>query len=115
MPFDAALFKIIAPEFTSTSQADKDRLYIEATLRVPEDIWTGRTEHARALLVAHMLKVAQPVSTGSSGTLKRTKVGRLEREFEVGGMAPSELGRTGYGAEFLRLQKSLVKAPFIVC
>ena len=116
MPLDSKIFRIVTGgEFSATPIPDLDCLYDLAIPATPENLWGDRTEHARALLVAHMLTVSE--SGGSAaGPVEREKVAQLEREYAVNADSDSTYMMTSYGREFLRLRSALVKTPlFTVC
>lgn len=115
MPLDNGLFRILTKgRFASTPAGDLTTLYDQAILATPETIWMDRTEHARVLLVAHMLQLACGKGD-AAGPVKRQKVGKQEREFAVSDNSTDALEMTSYGKEFLRLRRALTTTPFFTC
>ena len=114
MPLNLTLFKAVAPEFSSEDSATLDELFKLADPDVNDTVWGVKADHAKALLVAHMLKIGK-VRQGEGGPLKRQKVGQLEREFAVSNDNISSLKSTGYGLDYLRIRKQITAATFVEC
>lgn len=112
MPLDKDLFDDIDPDNTK-SNPSLNRIYDAIKSDVNEDIWMEQTEYARALLVAH--SCAMFARGGASGSIRKEKVGMLEREFSENSKDDSALGSTSYGKEFKRIRKKLTKSPFFTC
>jgi hypothetical protein len=63
-----------------------------------------------------MLKITDPSITGSGGPITQEKVGDLSRSYGTYDLSGSEeLGQTSYGREFLRVRKTLIISPWVVC
>lgn len=110
MPLDKTILFAIAPELKAVDANVLDTLYKLTTFKVPELIWGEMTEHARALLVAHMQTIAG--RSGRGGPIKSEKVGDLARTFGVQDTGKGDsLQGTSHGLEYLRLRKCVVKSP----
>lgn len=103
----------------------KIQLYINyAKLSVPAKKWGEKFDFGLLNLTCHLLtmsKIAMKADEkGSLGPVTIEKTGDLSTSYSEGGQGggaiPSNasLEETHYGREFLRLQRSLVKTPFVV-
>lgn len=122
MALNYELFKkVVAPEYANKSNAELDMFAVEAEIEVTEKVWLTRYPRAVALLTAHLIAMSERNKTmggnAATGSLKKTKVGDLEREF-----ASKDSGNDGsysltiYGVEFLRLRKQVLMGPkFVGC
>lgn len=100
----------IAPEFITTDPTASeriDRFIGYATDEVSRCRWGAKADIATALLAAHKLTLA--ARRGSNqGALTGEKVGDLQRTYAAPAAAIGEtLEATSYGAEFVRLRKTL--------
>lgn len=103
---------------------NKIQLYINyAKLSVPQKKWAEKYDFGLLLLTCHLLTLAlideASSKKGTLGAVTSEKVGELARTYGDGGGQQSStngdsLNQTSYGKEFLRLQRSLVKTPFVV-
>lgn len=115
------------PEFSSVSNTLLDLILAEASAQVGET-WLERDRKPATLyLAAHMLaqegepgRSAGGTGGGTSGPVKRRKVGDVETEFAgfsassgAGGRA-SEYGSTAYGLRFLDLLRKNFPAVAVV-
>ena len=119
--FNLDLFKeVVAPEFASKSDTVINTFADEAYLELSESVWGKRHPRAWALITAHLMAMADKSSKGSdksTGQLRKTKVGQLEREYDVTADSNSKDGSynlTTYGKEFIRLRKQVLIGPIIV-
>lgn len=113
MALNKPLFDKVAPEYSTMTVSELSILTTEAEKEVSEKCFGDKTEHAVALLVAHMLKIAE--RNGTSGQITMEKVGRLERQYSDLEEVIDSLQSTTYGLEFIRLRKQNVVTPFFVC
>lgn len=91
-----------------------------AETQVNRDVWGDLADQAVILLTLHGLYTTGPSSGASSGQgpVTSEKVGDLQRSYASpasGAYSDSTLARTGYGQEYLRLRKTLVFTPMVVC
>ncbi len=103
---------------------EKIQLYIGyAKLSVPEKKWGVKYDFGLLLLTCHLLTLAilqeMAMEKGALGPVTSETLGDSSRSFGGGGGESSgvngdSLNQTSYGREFLRLQRSLVKTPFVV-
>lgn len=103
---------------------NKIQLYINyAKLSVPQKKWGVKYDFALLLLTCHLLTLAlidqSSSKKGTLGAVTSETVGELSRTYGDGGgqqasINGDSLNQTTYGKEFLRLQRSLVKTPFVV-
>ena len=103
-----ALFRtVVAPEYAAKDDATLDIFADEAALELSKKKWGKRYPRGLAYITAHLIKFAE-ISTaknsGNSGQLKRTRVGKLEREYAVssGSGANDSYNMTTYGKEYIR-------------
>ena len=109
-----ATFDILVPEYKDLPDPDLEKFY-ELTLPfVPEDKWGDVTAQAQSYLMGHMIAMSNKGGSGGS-SVKREKVGQLEREYGTVDVSDTILMETSYGREFLRIRKRCVVSPFIVC
>jgi hypothetical protein len=113
----ATSFKARYPEFTPVSD-DLITLVLDEAIAQVGDTWLERDRaRAQMLLTAHMLTMeGEPARTntgngvGSSGAVKRRKVGDVETEFAgfgtgADGSAATGYASTVYGQEFAALMR----------
>lgn len=104
MTVDSTLL-VIAPEFASLAEADRQAVIDLAALSVGS-IFGDKQDLATAYLAAHMLTMSQRTG-GAAGPLKSEKEGDLSRSY--GGRESNDpYDATGYGQEFKRIQKQVV-------
>lgn len=107
------IVEIIAPELASIPENVFDELIPVACVSVDEDLWGIKAKYATGLMVAHMLAMLR--RKGTSGNVRRKKIGQAEIEFDTtlgsgsGGKDPHELSQTSYGSLFLQCRRGLVK------
>lgn len=117
---DLELFKkVVAKEFAAKEDSEIELFAAEAELEVSESYFGKFYPRVVCLITAHLMKVSEisQSSNGSTGELKKIKVGDLEREYAVNSgmeMSKDTLGLTLYGKEYLRLRKKLVKTPLFI-
>lgn len=113
MTIDAAYVKMIGPEFENVSDTRIDFFITIAALSVDADVFGDFTDPAHGYLTAHLLTISS--RNGASGQVKREKVGDLEVEYADEGksIGLAELNATGYGREYLRIRKSVVRTPVL--
>lgn len=113
MALDTAIFAAVAPQYASTPVATLNTLYGLAEHTVNDDVWTDWAEHGKALLVAHMLAMAERGS--ASGPVESERVGDLSRTYAIATTTSTDddsLNETAYGREFLRVRRGLTVSPF---
>ena len=113
----AATFKARFSEFAPVSD-DLIALVLDDAIGQVGDTWLERDRaKAQMLLAAHTLtlegepaRTTTGVSSASTGTVKRRKVGDVEVEFatpgaSTGGSGGNGFASTSYGAEYMRLMR----------
>jgi len=104
-----------APEYVGFSDTDRfNALKTLAECQISEDYFGCQYDDAVILLIAHMLAVGD--RGGVSGSVKKDKVGDVEREWSSAStyLYDSVYSTTSYGLEFLRLRNSLLKTPLMM-
>ena len=118
--FNEILFKtVVAPEFKTKTLAQLTPFIDEAELEVSEKKWGKFHPRAWGLMTAHLQKMfdisKNGQSSGGNAQIKKTKVGKLEREFAVSDSKSNDtLQLTIYGKEYKRLRKKIIKGPLFV-
>lgn len=111
MTVKAQDLKNIAPEFCDKTPQDLERFLSYAALSVDAVKWGSLTDLATLYLAAHLLSISK---NGDHGPVTSETVGDLSQSY-ASGDATDNLMMTGYGREFLRLRRSLVITPLVVC
>lgn len=119
MALNYELFRtVVAPEFAAKADADLDVFAEEAELEISEKAFKKLYPRAVALITAHLIKMSELSNSpnGSTGELKKVKVGDISREYAVGeSQADGDTyALTVYGKEYLRLRSKLLKTPMFV-
>ena len=99
----------VAPEFAAIP--DDLNLTILTDLAsqfVKDSVWGERSTYAKALLVAHFLKVGLLHGTGA---ITSEKVGDLARSYAT--MGDHQFNQTGHGTLYLSLRRTLVIGPIV--
>lgn len=115
-PPDATELKARFPEFTAVSDTLVDLILAEAQAQVGETWYERDRKPATLYLAAHMLAMegepsrsAGGTGGGTSGPVRRRKVGDVETEFagfgssSGGGSSASDYGLTAYGRLYFDL------------
>lgn len=101
------------PEFSSIEAGTYfDAVIASACRQVSKKIWGALYNDGILSLTAHMLELGGAHRVGKSGSVQTEKVGDLMRTYSTS-PSSSSLMSTSYGAEFIRLQKSLPTRPLI--
>lgn len=93
-----------------------------ASLSVNQNAWRNKSDLATILMTCHMLRLRAMADASSaslaSGPITSETVGGLSSSYGsyagASGGESGSLGQTPYGAEFLRLQKSLFITPMVI-
>ena len=111
---DADYVRSIAPEFEDVGDTRINFWITETASMVNDDVWGQKACLAKGLLVAHQLTLQ--ARQGRAGSIKREKVGDLEKEWENNSDSDSsdDLDTTTYGQQYKRLRKCLVITPRVV-
>lgn len=107
----------IAPEFETADTdalARVDRFINRAAGEVNRAAWGCKADEATALLAAHRLTMrARPGNAAGAVTMERTA--DRQRNFAVPASGAGDiLASTSYGAEFVRLRKTIVIGPQVL-
>ncbi len=112
------LFKtVVAPEYKDMENATLDVFATEAECEIAESKFGCKYDRAVALITAHLIKMSEISQNGITGQLVKTKVGQLERQYDVANSGDAKDGSynmTVYGKEFLRIRKQILKSPIFV-
>lgn len=114
MAADAEFVFNLAPELSSEKTSRVDFFIEQAKLSVNSDVFGTKADLAVGLLAAHMLTVSN--RSGAAGAITEEKVGEVSVKFDVGGSKDDrneDLRSTGYGLQFLRLRRSIVRTPML--
>lgn len=106
----------IAPELEG--QESRVTKFIEfAKARVSEAAWGDKANFATALLTAHMITSLGRAAAGTTGEIKKKKVGDNMIEYATQTLSErsvdDEYLSTAYGREYLSCRKQLVLTPAI--
>lgn len=106
----AETLALIAPDVASSENASGGLALAQAQLS--EKVFGGQYELAVAYLAAHMLTIGKRGGGASGGQVKSIKEGELQISYtDAGASQGADLGSTPYGAEFLRIRRSVVFTP----
>ena len=110
-----ALFVQTFPEFSSVPNDARFATLLDfAEDDVNSNVWGDKTDRGIALLLGHMLATFDG-TISTAGNVTSEKVGDLARSYAEYTGDDTELGQTKYGREFLRVRKTLLISPFVVC
>lgn len=101
----------IAPELSDEDSDRVSRFIERASLQVNTDVWGDLVDMGITYLTAHMMTLAN--RSGTNGTLSKEKVGDLERAYSVPSTSTG-FESTTYGAEYLRMRKTLLMTPLVI-
>jgi hypothetical protein len=112
------LIKEMFTEFASKSDAYVQLYIDQAILSVNANIWGVKSELGIAYLTAHLMTMVERGGAGKAGNMTSEKVGDLQRSYGPAMVSltvmTTEFHMTNYGAEFVRLRKSLPITPIVL-
>lgn len=104
------IIRALAPELSGESNNRLSLFLNLASLSVNISVWGTKADYGTSLLAAHMMTVSK--RNGVLGVSMET-VGDLSRSYNA--IKGDEIMmQTSYGAEYLRLKRSLIITPILV-
>ena len=102
----------IAPElkdFINDNACTVDLILSDVNDEVKQGVFGAKQERAQRYLAAHYLTLSNPAtSSGSSGAVKREKVGEVEKEYsDASKVKGAQVGysETSYGRTYLQIRR----------
>ena len=117
MTVTAADLKIKFPDLASLDDSFIELFLADAVLQVNATCWGEYTDLGVQYLTAHLVSTATPSTSSAAGAVTMEKVGDLQRSYgSISASATNtELNRTVYGTEYVRLRKMCVSSYVVVC
>ena len=99
----------IAPEYASIDNEKFNALNDIANEFVNDKVFGAKTRYARALYLAHILKLGE--RGDNSGAVISEKVSDISRQYQSVNINADGLKETHYGRQYLVVRRSVVRTP----
>lgn len=107
-------FRLIASEFSTTSDADVAKWISLASLKINRNLYLSQADLSTALMAAHMMKTLGSNATGAKGAVVAERVGDISVNYANPTKDSEELARTSYGLQLIQIKRTVFTSPLVV-
>lgn len=93
--------------FSAYTQTEIEDAIAKAERRINSGYWGTLEDDGVQYLASHLLAVQDPTSSVAGGSVKRQKVGPMEKEFQSVAWSADWYNATSYGREYAALRETL--------